>query len=103
MMQNGRRRNDNGLLSFKAKQGASGSGEIEYTIEDALGQRAKGVITLIISGEMESLVDSRSFARAGCRAVTVTTTNGRQWILMILTGAEAATAPVMSEALVICR
>ena len=64
MMQNGRRRNEpNGLLSFKAKQGASGSGEIEYTIEDALGQRAKGVITLIISGEMESLVDSRSYAR----------------------------------------
>ncbi|MEE2946882.1 MAG: Ig-like domain-containing protein, partial [Verrucomicrobiota bacterium] len=51
------------LLSFKAKQGASGSGEIEYTIEDALGQRAKGVITLIISGEIESLVDSRSYAR----------------------------------------
>ena len=64
VMQNGRRRNEpNGLLSFKAKQGASGSGVIEYTIEDALGQRAKGVITLIISGEMEALVDSRSYAR----------------------------------------
>ena len=64
VMQNGRRRNEpNGLLSFKAKQGASGSGEIEYTIEDALGQRAKGVITLIISGEMESLVGPRSYAR----------------------------------------
>ena len=64
VMQNGRRRNEpNGLLSFKAKQGASGWGEIEYTIEDALGQRAKGLVTLIISGEMEALIDSRSYAR----------------------------------------
>ena len=64
VMQNGRRRNEpNGLLSFKAKQGATGSGVIEYTIEDALGQRAKGIVTLIISGEMESLIGSRSYVR----------------------------------------
>ena len=64
MMKDGRRRNEpNGLLTFKAKQGASGSGVIEYTIEDALGQRATGTVTLIISGETESLINSSSYVR----------------------------------------
>ena len=64
VIRNGRRRNEpNGLLSFKAKDNAVGSGIVEYTIEDAIGQRSKGSITISISGELEVYLDSRSYAR----------------------------------------
>ncbi len=58
VIRNGRRRNEpNGLLSFKAKENAAGSGVVEYTIEDAIGQRSNGLITISISGEIEVYLD----------------------------------------------
>ncbi|MDP6891805.1 MAG: Ig-like domain-containing protein [Verrucomicrobiota bacterium] len=64
IVRNGRRRNDpNGLLSFKAKENATGSGVVEYTIEDAIGQRSNGFITISISGQIDVYLDSRSYAR----------------------------------------
>ena len=64
VIRNGRRRNEpNGLLSFKAKENAAGSGVVEYTIEDAIGQRSNGLITISISGEIDVYLDSKSYAR----------------------------------------
>ena len=61
---NGLRRNDpNGLLSFQAKENASGSGTIEYIIEDAIGQRSTGTITIYISGEIDAYVDSSNYVK----------------------------------------
>jgi hypothetical protein len=65
VMRDGRRRNDpNGLLTFKAKSSASGTGVIEYTIEDALGQRSKGIIQIIVAGSSDTLLKSNDYARA---------------------------------------
>ncbi|MDP6083918.1 MAG: M12 family metallo-peptidase, partial [Verrucomicrobiota bacterium] len=59
VMRDGRRRNDpNGLLTFKAKNSASGTGVIEYTIEDALGQRANGTVQVIVDGVSDTLLSS---------------------------------------------
>ena len=64
-MRDGRRRNDpNGLLTFKTKNSASGTGVIEYTIEDALGQRSKGIIQIIVAGSSDTLLKSNDYARA---------------------------------------
>ena len=64
VMRNGRRRNDpNGLLTFKAKSSASGTGVIEYTIEDALGQRANGTIQIIVAGSSDTLLGSNDYGR----------------------------------------
>ncbi|MEC7883006.1 MAG: Ig-like domain-containing protein [Verrucomicrobiota bacterium] len=64
MVKNGRRRNEpNGLLSFRAKQNASGSGPVEYTIEDSIGQRTSGTITINIAGNQGVYIDSKSYAR----------------------------------------
>ena len=61
---NGLRRNDpNGLLSFQAKENASGSGTIEYIIEDAIGQRSTGTITIYISGEIDAYIDSSNYVK----------------------------------------
>ena len=69
VMRDGRRRNDpNGLLTFKAKSSASGTGVIEYTIEDALGQRATGTVQLIVDGASDTLLGASEYARQGaCR------------------------------------
>ena len=64
VMRDGRRRNEpNGLLTFKAKSSASGTGVIEYTIQDALGQRAKGSVHVIVAGSSNALLDSGDYAR----------------------------------------
>jgi hypothetical protein len=64
VMRDGRRRNDpNGLLTFKAKSSASGTGVIEYTIQDALGQRAKGSVHVIVAGSSNALLGSGDYAR----------------------------------------
>ena len=64
VMRDGRRRNDpNGLLTFKAKNSASGTGVIEYTIEDALGQRANGTVQVIVDGVSDTLLSSTDDAR----------------------------------------
>jgi len=64
VMRDGRHRNDpNGLLTFKAKNSASGTGVIEYTIEDALGQRANGTVQVIVDGASDTLLSSSDFAR----------------------------------------
>ncbi|MEE2947649.1 MAG: Ig-like domain-containing protein [Verrucomicrobiota bacterium] len=64
VMRDGRRRNDpNGLLTFKAKVSASGSGVIEYTIEDALGQRANGTVQIIVDGASDTLLGATDYAR----------------------------------------
>jgi hypothetical protein len=64
VMRDGRRRNDpNGLLTFKAKSSASGSGMIEYTIEDALGQRASGTVQIIVDGASDTLLGASDYAR----------------------------------------
>ena len=64
VMRNGRRRNDpNGLLTFNAKGTASGTGVIEYTIEDALGQRAMGTIQVIVAGSSDTLLGSDDYGR----------------------------------------
>ncbi len=80
VLRNGRRRNDpNGLLTFKAKSSASGSGTIEYTIEDALGQRAKGMIQVIVSGSSDTLLGSGGYARAW---VPTSDRYGGSWITL---------------------
>ena len=62
VMRDGRRRNEpNGLLTFKAKSSASGTGVIEYTIEDALGQRANGTVQVIVASD--TLLSSSDYAR----------------------------------------
>ena len=64
VMRDGRRRNEpNGLLTFKAKSSASGTGVIEYTIQDALGQRAKGSVHVIVAGSSKALLGSGDYAR----------------------------------------
>ena len=64
VMRDGRRRNDpNGLLTFKANSSASGTGVIEYTIEDALGQRAAGTVQLIVDGASDTLLGASEYAR----------------------------------------
>ena len=64
VMRAGRRRNDpNGLLTFKANSSASGTGVIEYTIEDALGQRATGTVQLIVDGASDTLLGASEYAR----------------------------------------
>ena len=64
VMRAGRRRNEpNGLLTFKAKSSASGTGVIEYTIQDALGQRAKGSVHVIVAGSSKALLGSGDYAR----------------------------------------
>ncbi len=64
VMRDGRRRNDpNGLLTFKAKSSASGIGVIEYTIEDALGQRASGTVQVIVDGASDTLLSASDDAR----------------------------------------
>ena len=64
MMRDGRRRNDpNGLLTFKAKSTANGTGVIEYTIEDALGQRANGTVQVIVSGSSDTMLGSGDYGR----------------------------------------
>jgi len=65
VMRNGRRRNEpNGLLTFKTKNSVSGTGVIEYTIEDALGQRANGTVQIIVAGASNTLLGSSHYARA---------------------------------------
>ena len=65
VMRNGRRRNEpNGLLTFKTKNSVSGTGVIEYTIEDALGQRANGTVQIIVAGASNTLLGSIHYARA---------------------------------------
>ena len=64
VMRDGRRRNEpNGLLTFKTKNSVSGTGVIEYTIEDALGQRANGTVQVIVDGASDTLLSSSDFAR----------------------------------------
>ena len=64
VLRDGRRRNDpNGLLTFKAKNSASGTGVIEYTIEDALGQRASGTVQVIVAGASDTLLGLGHYAR----------------------------------------
>ena len=63
-MRDGRRRNEpNGLLTFKVKSSASGAGVIEYTIEDALGQRAIGTVQVIVTGTSDTMVGSGDYGR----------------------------------------
>ena len=65
VMRDGRRRNEpNGLLTFKTKNSVSGTGVIEYTIEDALGQRANGTVQIIVAGASDTLLGSSDYARA---------------------------------------
>ena len=65
VMRDGRRRNEpNGILTFKAKSSASGIGVIEYTIEDALGQRANGTVQIIVAGASNTLLGTSHYARA---------------------------------------
>ena len=64
VIRDGRRRNDpNGLLTFEAKGSASGSGVIEYTIEDALGQQANGTVQIIVDGATDLLLGESDYAR----------------------------------------
>ena len=64
VVRDGRRRNEpNGLLSFKAKDKATGLGTIEYIIEDAIGQRSTGYIKINITGEKNTFIDSRNYAK----------------------------------------
>ena len=64
VMRDGRRRNEpNGLLTFKVKNSANGAGLIEYTIEDALGQRAIGTVQVIVTGTSDIMVGSGDYVR----------------------------------------
>ena len=64
VMRDGQRRNEpNGLLTFNAKGTASGTGVIEYTIEDSLGQRAIGTVQVIVTGTSDTMVGSGDYGR----------------------------------------
>ena len=65
VMRDGRRRNDpNGLLTFNAKSSANGTGFVQYTIEDALGQRTNGTIQILVAGTSETLLSANDYVRA---------------------------------------